>query len=259
MELHIQALTDTGRVRDHNEDRVLLGDNILDEGSQGVEVTLRHTTPYLVAIADGMGGHNAGEVASEMVLILMSQRLRSLEPGLTDNELAKAVESWAIEVHSRVLEEGERLPERKGMGTTLVGVLFYNGLAYYLNAGDSRLYRLRDGYLAQITRDHSLRELAGHDNAPSNIIVNSFGGGAEIFVDFAPVGKKLFDGDVLLLCSDGLSDMLGDDEIEGIMNTSETPVSALAAEANNRGGKDNISVLIIRIASIAEFSQLQLL
>lgn len=259
MRLHIQAITDTGRVREHNEDRFLLGDDILGEGSQEVKVTLQNTTPYLVAVADGMGGHNAGEVASEMVLLLMREKIRSLRPGLTDNELASAVESWAVEVHSRVLEEGERLPERKGMGTTLVGVLFYNSLAYYLNAGDSRLYRLRDGYLAQITRDHSLRELAGRDHAPSNIIVNSFGGGADVFIDFAPVSKTLFDGDVLLLCSDGLSDMLGDDEIETIMNTSEEPLLALAAEANNRGGKDNISVVIIRIASMAEPSQLQLL
>ena len=249
MELRIKAATDTGRVRGRNEDLILIGDSILRERSTDVTVTLDNSSRYLLAIADGMGGHNAGEVASEMVLDLMRQRMKSLGQGFTEHELAEEVQKWVQEIHCRILEEGNHVPERKGMGTTLVGVMFYDSLGYSLNIGDSRLYRLRDGYLARMTKDHSLRELTGYEEAPSNVIVNSFGGSNEVFVDFAPVGKQLFDGDVLLLCSDGLSDMLSDDEIEGILNCSDDPLSALLQEANNRGGEDNVSTITIQVAT----------
>lgn len=253
MELKIKAVTDTGHAREHNEDRILVGDEILREGSRDITVNLRDKSIYLVAIADGMGGHNAGEVASETVLELMRERIKSLKLELTETELAKKIEEWAQEIHSRILEEGNRLPERKGMGTTLVAALFYGNFAYYLNVGDSRLYRLRDGYLVQVSKDHSLRELTGNGNIPSNVILNSFGGGDKVFIDFAPVSKRLFDGDMLLLCSDGLSDMLLDEEIEKFLNTCDDPLFALLSEANSRGGKDNISVVLIQIASCAEF------
>jgi len=249
VELKIKAATDTGYARKHNEDRILLGSDILREGNKDITVILEDNPIYLVAIADGMGGHNAGEVASEMVLELMREKIKSLELGLTENELAKRIEEWAQETHSRILEEGKRLPERKGMGTTLVGALFYDEFAYYINVGDSRLYRLRDGYLVQVSKDHSLRELTGNRNIPSNVILNSFGGGDKVFIDFAPVSKRLFNGDTLLLCSDGLSDILTDEEIEKFLNTSEDPLLALLSAANNRGGNDNISVVLIQITS----------
>lgn len=194
MKLRIKAVTDTGRVRDHNEDTILVGDDILREGSMDITVNLEHGSRYFAAIADGMGGHSAGEVASKMVLELMHERMEHLELGLADDELARRIEEWAQETHSRILQEGNRVPERKSMSTTLVGVLFYNASAYYFNVGDSRLYRLRDGYLAQMTRDHSLRQFTGDARVPSHLIVNSFGGGDKVFVDFARVSKNLFDG-----------------------------------------------------------------
>ena len=247
MELKITVGTETGRVRGHNEDAILLGHHIIREGTKDITVKLENSPGYLVAIADGMGGHNAGEVASVMVLELMRDKMKSLCRRLTENELAQEIEERAQEIQSCILEEGCRFPERKGMGTTLVGVLFYNSLAYYINAGDSRLYRFRDGCLAQITRDHSLREVTGDDAIPSNIIVNSFGGSDGVFIDFGPVSKKLFGGDILLLCSDGLSDMLPGDAIERIMTNCEDPLSMLLEEANNRGGTDNISAVLVQI------------
>ena len=253
VQLKIRAATDTGRVRGHNEDMVLVGDEILREDCTNVKVTIGRGQCYLTAIADGMGGHNAGEVASEMVLDLMRQRTKSLGPGLTGDELTEELQKWTHEIHCRILEEGNRVPERKGMGTTLVGVLFYDKVAYSLNVGDSRLYRLRDGCLARITSDHSLREITGDENTPANVIVNSFGGSDNVFIDFAPAGKKLFDGDVLLLCSDGLSDMLPDDEIERILTDCDYAPSALVEEANNRGGTDNISVVVVRIGDSVEY------
>ncbi|MEW6608049.1 MAG: protein phosphatase 2C domain-containing protein [bacterium] len=247
MELRIKAVTDTGCVRDHNEDRILIGDEILREGDKEIEINLNDNPKYFVAIADGMGGHNAGEVASEMVLELMREKINSFESGLTENELSKKIKDWTYEIHSHILEEGNRSPERKGMGTTLVGILCYENSAYYLNVGDSRLYRLRDECLVQISKDHSLRELTGDNNLPSNIILNSFGGGDKVFVDFAPVSKRIFEGDILLLCSDGLSDMLTDDEIEMILNSGEDSVNKLLTEAKNKGGEDNISIISITI------------
>jgi serine/threonine protein phosphatase PrpC len=249
MELKIRARTDTGCVREHNEDRILVGDEIVREGDKEITVNLEDNPIYFVAIADGMGGHNAGEVASETVLEQMREKIKCLELGLTENKLARRIREWAQEIHFRILEEGNRLPERKGMGTTLVGILFYGNLAYCLNVGDSRLYRLRDGYLVQVSRDHSLRELTGNANIPSNVVLNSFGGGDKVSVDLAPVSKRLFDDDILLLCSDGLSDMVLEEEIEKIMNGCDDALFALLSEAKNRGGNDNISLVVIQIVS----------
>jgi len=247
MDLRIKAITDEGRVREHNEDSILIGDRILRQGSIEVAVSLTTIQAYSVAVADGMGGHNAGEVASQMILERLREVVSSLETGLNKEELAKKFEAWARVTHACILGEGNRDPNKRGMGTTLVGVLFYGDRAYYINIGDSRLYRLRDGYLVQITRDHSLREVTGDKSIPSNVILNSFGAGGEIFIDFAPVGTRLLDGDNLLLCSDGLWDMLPDGEIEEILKTDNDPVATLLNKANDKGGMDNISIVLIQI------------
>jgi protein phosphatase len=248
MQLTISAVSNKGCVREHNEDMVLIGSNIFRDNEMKMVVDLQgEDGKFFVAVADGMGGHNAGEIASRIVLQEMAERIDTLEGGLNEKELADRFAEWGREIHSYILEEGNKDAEKKGMGATLIGVLFYNNMAYYINAGDSRLYRLRGGYLTQISEDHSLKKLTGDDDVPSNIILNSFGGGDKIFIDFAQVGKKLIDEDILLLCSDGLTDMLTDEEIEGILNTQENAVRKLLTEAKNKGGKDNISIVTVKI------------
>jgi len=250
MQLKILAVCDKGCVRDHNEDMVLICDYIFKNESKQVTVDLnKENSKYFIAVADGMGGHNAGEVASEIVLQKMSEKINELEINLIEKELSDRISEWTKEIHLYILNEGNIDIAKRGMGSTLIGVLFYNGMAYYMNVGDSRLYRFRRGNLMQISRDHSLREMTGDEDVASNIIVNSFGGGENIFVDFAPVGGKLLDEDILLLCSDGLSDMLTDDEIENILNE-ENRFNNLLTEAKNKGGEDNISIIILNIDSI---------
>jgi len=205
---------------------------------------------YFVAVADGMGGHNAGEIASEMVIRKISQKINSLEMDLTEKDLSLKISEWVKEIHLDILNKGNEGINKKGMGSTLIGALFYNNKIYYLNVGDSRLYRLRNGYLMQISRDHSLKEMVGNKDIASNIIMNSFGGGEKIFIDFAPVGSKIFNDDVLLLCSDGLSNELSDDEIEEILGNKENTVDVLLNKAKSKGGNDNISIILLYLSGI---------
>ncbi|MBC8551174.1 MAG: serine/threonine-protein phosphatase [Candidatus Brocadiales bacterium] len=247
MNFRIYAVSDKGCVRDHNEDMVLLGNIIFRDDRRILKVDLNEEFKKLfVAVADGMGGHSAGDVASEIILLRMAEKIDTLELGLSQKELSERISEFAVEIHKYILDEGNMDIQKKGMGSTLIGLLFYDGMAYYINVGDSRLYRFRRGNLMQISTDHSLREMTGNKNIASNIIINSFGGGEKIFVDFAPVGSKILDGDILLLCSDGLSDMLSDDEIEIILSK-ENPVDRLLSEAKTKGGIDNISIVSIQV------------
>ncbi len=248
MKLKILAISDKGCVREHNEDMVLIGDNIFRDDRKELIVDLKDKPIFFVAIADGMGGHNAGEIASELVLTEMAKRIRTIEEGLSEKELADKFSIWAKEIHSFILEEGNKDDNKKGMGSTLVGILFYEGRVYYINVGDSRLYRLRRGNLIQISKDHSLQAVIRSEEVPSNIILNSFGGGKGIFIDFYPAGGVVLNDDILLLCSDGLSDMLTDDEIESILNNEkENVIDKLLEEAKKKGGEDNISIVLIHI------------
>lgn len=235
-------------MREHNEDMVLIGEDIFRDDKRELTIDIDDSQIFFIAVADGMGGHNAGEVASELVLKRMAEKVETIEKGLTEKELAEKFSIWAREIHSFIIEEGNKDPSKKGMGSTLIGVLFYGGKVYYINVGDSRLYRFRRGNLVQISKDHSLREALRSKDVPSNIILNSFGGGEKIFIDFHPVGGVVLSNDMLVLCSDGLSDMLSDDEIEEILsNEKENIVNKLVDEAKKRGGEDNISVVLIHI------------
>jgi protein phosphatase len=248
MKLEISAISDKGCVREHNEDMVLIGEDIFRDNSRQLVIDLNNNQKLFIAVADGMGGHNAGEIASEIVLQKMISKINLLEANLSEKELSERISEWAKEIHYYILDEGNKDLNKKGMGSTLIGVLFYNDKAYYINVGDSRLYRFRNGNLMQISKDHSLREVTGNKNIPSYIILSSFGGGEKISVDFAPVGGKIIDGDCLLLCSDGLSDMLPDSEIEDILNNEkENQIMRLLTETKNKGGKDNITIALIHI------------
>ncbi len=249
-------MSDKGCVRENNEDMAVIGDDIFRDNSRKIEIDLAKNQKLFIAIADGMGGHNAGEVASRMALEKMAGKLASLEENLDEGQITEKIKDWVKEIHQEIINEGIKDINKRGMGSTLIGVLFYEGKVYYLNIGDSRLYRYRRGNLIQISKDHSLREATGDKNVAANVILNSLGGRERIFVDFAPVGGKILDGDLLLLCSDGLSDMLTDDEIEDILNNEkENPVSKLLDEAKNGGGKDNITIVLIQINE--EISQIE--
>jgi protein phosphatase len=253
MKLEISAVSDKGCVREHNEDMVLIGDDIFRDDRRHLVVDLEgENHKFFVAVADGIGGHSAGEVASEIVLRNIAEKIDNLKINLTKEELSNRMSEWTKEIHLCILNEGNKDVKRKGMGTTLIGLLFYNGNLYYVNVGDSRVYRFRGGMLMQISKDHSLRELTNNPNIPSNIIVNSFGGGEKVFSDFEIASKKIIEGDIYLLCSDGLSDMVSEEKIEKILSEEDSePIEKLLNKAKENGGDDNISIVLIQITETA--------
>lgn len=210
--------------------------------------------PNLFVVADGMGGHNAGDTASrigvEQVLKQIGQSDKLTPVGIWEEAIEKA--------NGYVYDLAQKNEEYVGMGTTFVGITIFQDMAYVVNIGDSRLYRLR-GTLKQITEDHSLVEemiRSGEikkdekDTHPNkNIITRALGTKDTTKPDFFEVDIK--EGDVILLCSDGLSNMLEDYEIEEIIkrNTEsmESATRELVTAANEAGGKDNISVILIQV------------
>ena len=247
--LEFASMSDTGQVRSHNEDAIAVRPDI-----------------GLVVLADGMGGYNAGEVASSIAISVIQQVVESqLQASVdisTDNALAsinsllvQAVESANLAILDASLQE----PAYRGMGTTLVMAFFRGDTVTVAHVGDSRAYLLRDRHLAQITRDHSLLQeqldagLITPEQARfaqhKNLITRAVG------VDYAlETETNQFDvepEDCYLLCSDGLSDMLSDTTIADIMHAGGDDLNAcgraLVAQANEEGGRDNISVILIRV------------
>lgn len=246
--LDVQAASDKGQQRDHNEDMILLGDTIFRDAKIRMEFESGELLTF--AVADGMGGHNAGEVASEMTLKGLLKLCGVLDTNYTEGHLKGMLNDWVGRMHEDLIEEGNRNPDRKDMGTTLCGFLMYSRKIYSFNAGDSRLYRYRRGLLRQLSQDHSLA--SQNPEAPSNIITNAIGGGGlQAYIDFEDITDMLDDGDYLLICSDGLTDMLKETEIEEIME--HAPLAQkLVDAANEAGGKDNISVLLAQFSAKAE-------
>jgi len=132
------------------------------------------------------------------------------------------------------------------MGSTLVGLFFYNGKLFRYHAGDSRIYRLRRGELERLTVDHSLRESGGKKDAPSNVITNSIGGGSSAFLEFAEIEFPFFNNDIYMLSSDGMHDLVPQTEIFNVMDKPNA-AELLTEMAKKEGGKDNISVVTINV------------
>jgi len=246
MKLEIHSISDKGK-RTNNEDMVLVGTDIFRDDLRNYEINItENQKPYLIAVADGMGGHNAGEYASELVLQNIFASIGNLPGHLNTDELKNHLEQNIKKIHSILLTEGENDLSKKGMGSTFCAIIFYFDNIYSINIGDSRLYRYRDGILVQLTRDHSLREFTGDKNIPKNIIVNSFGGGEKIFFDFECITKKVLPDDILLLCTDGLTDGLNDMLLEQIIEKNNKVPSLIQYSIEN-GSVDNISCIYIKI------------
>lgn len=246
------GLTDVGLQREHNEDSFV----VLD--------------PFdLFVVADGMGGHSAGDVASRLATDTISDFFRSTAnedmtwPFHFDTSLSEEENRLitGIRVANRqIFERSTRSRDLHGMGTTVVGAMFSasKGRMYVGHVGDSRCYRLRDGKIKLLTRDHSLFNdyiLAMPDlteeqrrELPRNVITRALGIQDQVIVDLQH--EETFIGDVFVLCSDGLSGMLEDDEIEAIVNAAVSSHDAcriLIERANARGGEDNITAVVVRI------------
>ncbi len=246
MKLKISAASNVGCVRQNNEDMILVGDCFLRDESFDEEVEIDGKDRYLIALADGMGGHSSGDVASRDVLTNLHYFFYDMPAGLSVGDFNEAIYEWLESISNIIDSKGHSEPRYHEMGTTLVGLAYYAGEFYWMNCGDSRVYRLHDGQLHQISTDHSLSNLMG-SSEHTNIITNCIGGGCKMsYIDMVTCTPDVQPGDVYMLCSDGLTDMLSDVDVQALM-LQGADANRLCDAANEAGGYDNVSVCVIRI------------
>ena len=234
------SITDVGQIRTLNEDFVFASDTPVGN------------LPNLFVVADGMGGHNAGDFASKYAVETLLETIR-VNP---ENNPIKIIRTAIETANSSILKEAAEHETMSGMGTTIVLTTIVGDYAYVANVGDSRLYLINDERIIQITKDHSLveemvrmGEISEEDarNHPDkNIITRAVGVLPEVTADFFEISLK--PGDEILMCSDGLTNMIEDDEIRHIVLGQRDIVEKaekLIETANRNGGKDNITVVLI--------------
>lgn len=239
--INASGSSDTGLVRQTNED------------AWGEVPELR-----FYVLADGMGGHQAGEVAAREAVASMCRQVKKMKKQMTLHEAISAFRHAVLHVNTQVFQLSRVDEHLKGMGTTLCCIQFRDQGAVYANVGDSRIYRLRNKVLEQLTTDHSLmRELMdlgqlsesqANDFLYKNILTKAVG--TEPSVEPSIYTCDIADGDIFLMCSDGLSDPISHAELELLLNaapTVEDAVKTLVATAKRKGGYDNITVVIIQI------------
>ncbi len=249
--LQVVSVSDPGRVRGHNEDCV----------------EARPETG-IVVLADGMGGYNAGEVASGMATSLVARGLvanwtrdalkrldREAAAALSQNMLRQQVAA----ANAAIFDAAQTDPQYAGMGTTLVACIFYDNFVTVGHIGDSRLYRIRNDVLEQVTRDHSLLQeqidaglISKEDARKShnkNLVTRAVGIDPQVEAEIHTY--DVVEGDVYVLCSDGLNDMIEDDEIQmtliALSANLDLAAQQLVQAANDAGGRDNVSVMLVRV------------
>jgi protein phosphatase len=249
--LEIASCTDPGMVRSHNED------SIAADAANG-----------LVVLADGMGGYNAGEVASGMattvIITEMQQILTAARPYDIDQrnnqEIAtRLVREQVLKANTSIYQAAQSQPQYAGMGTTLVTCLFFDNRILVAHLGDSRLYLQRGGSFRQVTRDHSLLQeqidsgLITAEQAKKaqhkNLVTKALGIDPSVEPEIHEYPTK--PGDIYLLCSDGLCDMVEDDDIgmtlQALGANLKLAAQQLVQMANDNGGRDNVSVILVRV------------
>lgn len=255
MKIEYCCITDKGTVRKTNEDSMLCNGEIINfrdhyESSETISVEVQDDA-VCFSVADGMGGHEAGEIASRLTLEKLSEQVKKNGVYLlNETEMLKSV---IEKIHAEITEFGNT-SGKKGMGTTLSGAIFNENKFIVFNVGDSRLYIFRDGYLAQKTRDHSLAEQMG-GSVPKNYITSSIGGGiSRITIDLFDLTGKVKKDDLILICSDGLTDIDMDkhyDEIESLIQNNIKDLKKLNSEllafSLSNGSSDNVSIIAIKL------------
>ena len=241
MEAYYQ--TDPGKVRSHNEDAVTIVEN------QGKE--------YLVVVADGMGGHKAGEVASSLVVNDLSRRFGELSSIGTKEEAVFWLKEIIDEINVKILKYAEEHVNASGLGTTCVCSIFTKDFLLFGNIGDSSGFVYKKGKLYKVTKDHTLvnillesgelSESAAKVHPQKNVLMKALGAAEKIEMDIFDVER---DVDGVFLCSDGLTNMMTTEQIEKVLNDGELDlqeqVSKMIMKANMRGGTDNITIACVR-------------
>lgn len=244
----IGARTDLGLIRENNEDKF--------EFFEPEEPEFLATKGCFYAVADGMGGHASGQIASELALKTILRTYYSDPAEDTAQSLVSAIRA----ANSYIYEVGKSVPGRDGMGTTCTAAVIWEGRLIIGHVGDSRAYLIRDGEIRQITKDHSwvaeqvergaLTQEEAESSPFRNVITRSLGIAPEVEVDVFQESLRV--EDIVLLCSDGLSGYVSDSEILEIAGTSSPALAAmkLVDRANEHGGGDNVTVLIIGIRGV---------
>lgn len=241
--MQVFSITDIGKKRSINQDYIFSEENAVG------------SFPNLFIVADGMGGHKAGDRASKTCVDYVVDSIRRSSLKTPVSILEEAIHT----ANRQVFMEAVSHPEFEGMGTTFVGATIASGTLYVANIGDSRLYRINNEGIRQITEDHSLveamirkgeidrQEARMHPN--KNIITRALGTQEAVTADYFEL--ELFSGDFVLMCSDGLTNMMEDEDIMYIVRRYENDCPAagkkLVEKANDCGGKDNISIILIKI------------
>jgi protein phosphatase len=256
------ARTDVGQIREHNEDNFLVAD--LTRKSRGLLESNRSAVvgPHgsLFAVCDGMGGAAAGEIASQLAVDILYERMvEGLQEGhpLSRDELARRLVRGIEAAGLRIFQEAKLDRTRRGMGTTVTAAALVDDYLFFAQVGDSRAYVLRRGQLVQLTRDQSLvnqlieagqlTEEEAETFEHNNIILQALGTADTVQVDLTFC--ELRRGDTLLLCSDGLSGMVRFDDIREVLRSTAEPIDGcklLTERANQAGGHDNITVIVVQ-------------
>jgi serine/threonine protein phosphatase PrpC len=250
--LRIGAKTDLGRVRENNEDKF--------EFHEPEDPAVLASKGSFYGVADGMGGHSAGQIACELAMKTVIHSYYSSPSSEIESSLRQAIE----EANALIFDTASMIPERHGMGTTLTAAVVRDDQITLAQVGDSRAYLIREGAITQITEDHSWvaeqvrlgsMSLAEAQLSPfRNIITRSIGTAATIEADVATHNLQV--GDIIVLCSDGLSGHVEAEEIRQIATENSPSVAAmrLVEKANDRGGRDNITVMILCVRALAPFT-----
>lgn len=231
-------ITDTGKVRTHNEDSVTIVKNLSGE--------------YLMVVADGMGGHKAGEVASSIVVNGLSEKFKKLNTIGEKQDAVNWIRKNVNELNDAIFKYTDEFKESKGMGTTLVLALVTDDYILFANVGDSSGYVVKKNKLYKVTKDHTLVNLLVESgelteeeaiNHPrKNVLMRALGANNPVDVDIFDVDQE---SSAILLCSDGLTNMLTNAQIEKVLNsdiTLEEKIVKLVRKSNLRGGTDNVSI-----------------
>ena len=233
-------------MRSQNEDMILVDNQFIRDDYYRKQAVLDGDDRLMVAVADGMGGHNRGDIASDDVLHNLQYFFFDIPSCLSAGDFNEAIVGWLESINNYVASKGRADEQFKGMGTTLVGFTYYNHDFYSMNCGDSRLYRFRNHQLVQLTTDHSLSNMVVGEKR-KNIITNCIGGGCvSSYIDMVQMTDDVFSGDIYILCSDGLTDMLSDEEI-CILMEQHVDADTLCDAAIEAGGIDNVSCCVIKV------------
>lgn len=232
-------ITDSGRVRSHNEDSVTIVKNAASE--------------HLMIVADGMGGHRAGEIASSMVVTEIGSKFKALSTIGTKVDAVNWLKENVQEVNANIIKYSEEHPESMGLGTTCVMALLTKSFLLFVNIGDSSGFVFKNGKLKKITKDHTLvnflvetgdlSEMEAVNHPKKNVLMKALGAADQCEIDIFEVEV---DVDAIMLCSDGLTNMLTKEQIEKVLTEDDISVEdkliKLIKKCNVRGGTDNISI-----------------